>query len=92
MPSLAANLKALSFTLKDRVYCNALYDDAGLAVLDQAQLTLMKNYGAQVLQDKVNDESVTLPEIEMPKFTSENYDFMSKFVRCTWHIHRLSHL
>ena len=31
MPSLADNLKALSFTLKDRVNCNALHDAAGLA-------------------------------------------------------------
>jgi hypothetical protein len=81
MPSLAANLKALSFTLKDRANCNALYDAAGLATLDQAQLTLMKNYRAQALQDKINDESATLPEIDVPKFTSENYDdFMAKFL------------
>ena len=81
MPSLAANLKALSFTLKDRASCNALYDAASLAALDQAQLTLMKNYRSQALQDKINDESANLPEIDVPKFTSENYDdFMAKFL------------
>ena len=81
MPSLAANLKAPSFSLKDRASCNALYDAAGLATLDQDQLTLMKNYCDQALQDKINDESVTRPQIDVPKFTSENYDdFMSKFL------------
>ena len=60
MPSLTANLKALSFTLKDRASCNALYDAAGLAALDPAQIALMQNYRDQALQDKANDESVTL--------------------------------
>lgn len=85
MPSLAANLKAPSFSLKDRASCNALYDAAGLATLDQDQLTLMKNYCDQALQDKINDESVTRPQIDVPKFTSENYDdFMSKFLIVVW--------
>ncbi|GFH61776.1 predicted protein [Chaetoceros tenuissimus] len=52
-----------------------------LAALDQAQLNLMKNYCDQALQDKANDESITLPEITVPKFTSDNYDdFMAKFL------------
>ena len=57
MPSLAANLKAFSFTLKDRANCNALYDGNGLAALDQATLTLMKNFRSQALQDKRNNDS-----------------------------------
>ena len=52
MPSLAANLKALSFTLKDRENCNAHYDVNGLAALDDAALTLMKTYRSQALQDE----------------------------------------
>lgn len=80
-PSIAANLKALSFTLKDRSRCNALYDANGLALIDQATLTLMKTYRSQAIQDLKNDESINLPKITVPKFTTENYDdFMSKFL------------
>ncbi|GFH50584.1 predicted protein [Chaetoceros tenuissimus] len=72
---------ALSFTLKDRANCNGFYDAAGLAALDQAQLAFMQNCCDQALQDIANDESVTLPDIEIPKFTSDNYDdFMAKFL------------
>ena len=95
IPSLAANLNALSYTLKDRANCNALYDANGLAALDQAALTLMKTYCSQALQDQRNDESANLPKIDVPAFTADNYDnFMSKFltvVSCTkkgtWCIH-----
>ncbi|GFH62182.1 predicted protein [Chaetoceros tenuissimus] len=80
-PALAANLKALSFTLKGRASCNALYDAAGLAALDQAQLALMQTYRDQALQEKENDDAVTLPEIDVPKFTTDNYDdFMATFL------------
>ena len=48
-PSIAANLKALSFTLKDRSRCNALYDANRLALIDQAILTLMKTYCSQAI-------------------------------------------
>ena len=80
-PALAANLKALSFTLKDSASCNALYDTAGLAALDQAQLVLMQTYRDQAIQEKDNDDAVTMPEIDVPKFTTDNYDdFMAKFL------------
>ena len=86
MPSLAANLKALSFTLKDRANCGVHYDGNGLATLDQATLTLMKNYRSQALQDKRNDDSANLPKIDVPALTTVNYDdFMSKFLTVVSH-------
>ena len=85
-PALAANLKALSFTLKDRANCNALYDAQGLAALDQAQLALMQTYRDQAIQDRENDDTATLPNIDVPKFTKDNYDdFMAKFLTVVSH-------
>jgi hypothetical protein len=93
-PALTANLKALSFTLVDRNRCNALYDAIGIASIDQAELTLMKTYRSQALQDQKNEDSTSLPEIAIPTFTTDNYDdFMSKFltvVSCTKGVHGVS--
>lgn len=41
----------------------------------------MRTHCSQAIQDKACDESVNLPKINVPKFTTENYDgFMLKFL------------
>ena len=73
-------LKSIQFELEDRIKCNALPNDVKLAAINNQYMEIFCQQRSQTLEEEVQRQQVSLPDITVPKFDGRNYnDFIAQF-------------
>ena len=73
-PTTVLALQAILFELKDRDICNSLPTAAILGNITAAQMAAMRAQKTQAVIDASNADSISFPDMPVPKLTTTNYD------------------